>query len=639
MNNLTMKKLYLLIILLASIIPATAQKINWLNVGGSTDILSNGAVQYEAVTDVCVDDRKNTYILAQVGTNSIKADTFQQTADYNFITWHILFAKYDCNGTMRFAKLIQSRHINNCHGLLYDKGKVYVSGSLYNINKRIGYDASFSSMYQSAFLSKFDTSGTYEWTKFVGVDAPASFGTGSPDGSLAVDGSGNIHYFNAMLSGVQITPSIVSTTGNYDLKYDVNGNLLSATKLQLHDTAYIVKQAEIDKATGKYYVLFERAVGSTTHSSSYLTAYNPNGSQIWLDSVNFLANLSYFVYKQNDGIYIPGYVSNNQTFSLGGKLIQGPASNRSVTLSKIELTGGKAQWIKRVIDNQYGGQISMGMLPDNTLVLGGEINGTMTIGSYTRSSKPGEFGNPVLVNIDTNGNFLDYREMYGNGNTEGVYELTVDKAGSVYFGGLLRSNSISAGGLPTKPAIGGNSDFFVGRYGWDCSCPAGPTIPNVSFIYTADSATRQMVFTYTGTQTLDSIRYLFGDGTDTVGWMNPSHIYSRDQDTFSVCITSYLPCGKRSVCKRVGFPVKSDNVAMLGTTAVNIYPNPTQGRITISGASQETMIRIADMMGRQVYAGQLTSPEVNLIDLPPGNYILQLSDNAGNRLVKKIVKQ
>jgi hypothetical protein len=633
-----MKKLYLLIILLAYIFPATAQKINWLNVGGSTDILSNGP-QYEAVANICVDDNKNTYILAQVGTNNIKADTFLQTADYNFVTWHILFAKYDCNGNMRFAKLIQSRGYNLAGGLLYHKGKIYVAGSLPSTGKRIGYDASYSSTNVNTFLSKFDTSGSLQWTKFLGPDIPNTSSNTGGAGCLAVDGSDHIHFFNYVGRNVQLTPSVLSTTGNYDLKYDVNGNLLSATKLQLHDTAYTVSQAEIDKTTGKYYVLFERYLSSPTRSSSYLTAYNPDGSQIWLDSVNLLGDLKYFAYKPNDGIYIPGYVNSGNTFSLGGKSVPGATTGHSVTLTKIELTGGKAQWIKRVIDNQYGGQISMGMLPDYSLILGGTINGTMQMGSYTRSSKPGEFGNPVLINIDTNGNFLDYREMYGNGNTEGVYELTVDKVGSVYFGGLLRSNSIGADGLPAKAAVGGNSDFFVGRYGWDCSCPAGSTIPNVSFTYTADSGTRQMVFTYTGTQTLDSIRYLFGDGTDTIGWMHPTHIYSRGQDSFSVCITSYLPCGKRSVCTRVGFPVKSKHVAMLGTAAINIYPNPTQGSITISGAPQKTKIRIADMMGRQVYAGQLQSSEINLTDLPPGSYVLQLSDDAGNRIMRKIVKE
>src|SRR5690606_24537746 len=102
--------------------------------------------------------------------NNIKADTFFQSAAAVQGDWNILFMSHDCNGNMRFAKLIESNSTNICHGLVYSDGKVYVAGTLYNTGRKIGYDVTLPGTYQFSFTSKFDTSGTYEWTKFIGPD-------------------------------------------------------------------------------------------------------------------------------------------------------------------------------------------------------------------------------------------------------------------------------------------------------------------------------------------------------------------------------------------------------------------------------------------------------------------------------------
>lgn len=126
---------------------------------------------------------------------------------------------------MRFAKLIESKTNNWPYGLVYSNGKIYAAGTIGNTGKRIGYDATFSSANHSSFLAKFDTSGQYEWTRFVGADnAVTKTETGGP-ATLAVDGQGHIHHYTYMGNGVEIMPSVISQTGNYDLKYDVNGNL------------------------------------------------------------------------------------------------------------------------------------------------------------------------------------------------------------------------------------------------------------------------------------------------------------------------------------------------------------------------------------------------------------------------------
>ena len=83
-------------------------------------------------------------------------------------------------------------------------------------------------------------------------------------------------------------------------------------------------------------------------------------------------------------------------------------------------------------------------------------------------------------------------------------------------------------------------------------------------------------------------------------------------------------------------------VASLNTAneTLNVYPDPAFDKVTIEHAGTGTSIRLYNTLGQQVYNGvALHDIEVmNLSNLPPGLYVLHVTDNNGSAVTKRIVK-
>src|SRR5690606_22004256 len=124
--------------------------------------------------------------------------------------------------------------------------------------------------------------------------------------------------------------------------------------------------------------------------------------------------------------------------------------------------------------------------------------------------------------------------------------VAADKSGSIYFGGEF-TGDISAEGLSPKNSVGGNTDFFLVKYGYDCNC-AGSTVQS-DFTFTVNNPAKSVQFVYTGTLPVDSIVWKFGDGAK-VKQAGPNHIYTA-QGTYTVCAIAYMPCGRHMMCKEV----------------------------------------------------------------------------------------
>ncbi len=69
---------------------------------------------------------------------------------------------------------------------------------------------------------------------------------------------------------------------------------------------------------------------------------------------------------------------------------------------------------------------------------------------------------------------------------------------------------------------------------------------------------------------------------------------------------------------------------------VNIYPNPTQGIVRISGKDLSTY-KIHDFNGRALKEGKANG-DINIDHLPGGTYLLTIWDKNGNSKTEKIVK-
>ena len=645
-----MKTVVTIVVLLIGVV-ANAQQYRWMTGGGSSDVLSNGKYQGEWITNMCVDDNDNVYYTAVIGDYNIRVDSFYRSQSKNASSsdaWTLLFASYDCEGNLRFAKLIEASKVCEATGLVYSGGKVYMSGMLFGTNKHIGDDAAPSRYYGGEFVLKYDTSGQYDWISFVGPDSQSTELGMWEQGALSVDGNGYIHYITTMKSGVRITPSITSQLGTYDLKYDVNGTLLSVTHLQSIDTEYVIEQVAIDKTTNNYYALFTIFSGTTTRSGTALVKYRPDGTMIWKDTTNIRAGFSSIELTDDGSLYFDGggdYIYGGIT--VGGKTYNGSHFNKGsiAVVGKLSPQTGQTLWMYGLeCSNSILGFDDITILPDGSIGALGNIGGTVIydhLVSDTMQPIVAEGHNPLFVNIDSNGLLIEWHQLHGAGFYDNGRVLTSDKVGNVYVSGEVISD-MRGDGAPKYTSGGGNSDYYLGRFGYSCDCTA-PAFPVASFSYTVDTLTRTLQFSYTGGSTADSVEWGFGDGSGiTLAQQGASHVYA-DTGHYTVCMKVHVPCGRSKVCMDVYVPPVSDVsvLSLSGIPDVQIYPNPVSSELNISGLRSGMELKLYDVTGRLQYSGVATggTTTIDMSNLSSGIYLLQVSDGIGGRYTTRVVKR
>ncbi|HEY1192562.1 T9SS type A sorting domain-containing protein [Flavobacterium sp.] len=73
---------------------------------------------------------------------------------------------------------------------------------------------------------------------------------------------------------------------------------------------------------------------------------------------------------------------------------------------------------------------------------------------------------------------------------------------------------------------------------------------------------------------------------------------------------------------------------------LSLYPNPvTNGKVYISSKNDlEKEIIVFDILGKKVLQAHLTSKELNVSELPPGVYIIKISEQNASTTRKLIIR-
>ena len=159
--------------------------------------------------------------------------------------------------------------------------------------------------------------------------------------------------------------------------------------------------------------------------------------------------------------------------------------------------------------------------------------------------------------------------------------------------------------------------------------------PTASF---SDTGTHTVGFTYTGTSIgLDSVRWNFGDGSTSTS-VNPLHTYTTS-GTYTVCVTVYTACGVDSSCSNV--VVNTTGIVFPSLSNVNVYPNPTNDELNITGVQHDISYRLLSVTGVSMLEGKLKhgSNALSLKNFPPGIYILELLEPSGEKKMVRVVKE
>ena len=74
--------------------------------------------------------------------------------------------------------------------------------------------------------------------------------------------------------------------------------------------------------------------------------------------------------------------------------------------------------------------------------------------------------------------------------------------------------------------------------------------------------------------------------------------------------------------------------------AVSIYPNPTNGNITVCG-NNISMVEVYNLCGQKVVSVEKSANNVNvnMSELTTGVYMVKIVDGNGNATVNKVVKR
>ncbi len=135
------------------------------------------------------------------------------------------------------------------------------------------------------------------------------------------------------------------------------------------------------------------------------------------------------------------------------------------------------------------------------------------------------------------------------------------------------------------------------------------------------------------------------DGTQWVNDTTTSPCIDAGDPTYNY-VNEPTPNGSRINLGTFGntaFTSKSSNPLTINdysNTNINIYPNPTSGKITIPNEFVINEYSIYSLTGKLIKRGKLNTNEIQVTELNSGIYILKIKDNNSNKMnVFKLIKE
>ncbi|MBX2905492.1 MAG: T9SS type A sorting domain-containing protein [Taibaiella sp.] len=638
-----------LLLILAVIFLSTlthAQSYKWVKGGGSTTTYSTSLSRSETVKYMCVDDNGNLYVAANMGTTNILADTFSRLAAHNYVggNLHIFVSSYRCDGTMRWAKLVEGYGESEVGGIAYSNGNIYLTGkapSDFLTSKYFGDDTTITNRNYASYLAKLDTgnNGDLKWIRFIGADVYGNQFM-SNAGTVAIDGAGNIHNFARIERSCTVTPTYVTTQpGTYDLKYDVAGNLLSVGHVAALDSVWLASKIIYNKLSGKWFSVLEPNMNYWysvyADYNSAVAAFKPDNTLAWIDTTGVNGGVTSIDYKGGEDIYVSAggqMLTPGASFSIGGLIGTNTIGNSYGSLFKID-TNDNGKWVYNLMSATSIGVLNgVTILPGDLIASTGVFTGLSVHATDSITSTSGEGQNPLFLIVDSGGHTVKLDQMHGAGFYDWGTSICSDKIGNVYVGGLMQSN-IWGGSLTPYVSNGGNTDYFVMKYGYNCSCTS---VPTASYTSTATSAST-FAFTFTGSAGYDSVRWQFGDG-GTATTASPTHTYAAP-GTYTACVRVFTPCGSNTYCSSIVVPTVG--VPQLAAGSVSVCPNPATNELIITGHEHNATYRLMSITGATLQEGGLPSQRasIHLANQTPGMYVLEVIQDNGERSIARIVKE
>ncbi len=529
---------------------------------------------------------------------------------------------------------------NYGNGICTDKANnVYVTGYMDSTYRYCRVDTNTPVHYSYSFVSKYSPAGALKWKQQInGVSINQGL-------HVATDTSANVY-----------------VVGRYN-EYDTNTNqhcqttpapfdgLLFNTAIHIHDTIYINDSVLI--SGNNYYHFHDTVVvdstffvgNDTIHGNNlfrvYIAKYDSMGSFLWVNKIiglNANINASGVTTDDFGNLYVSGQFFGTAKFDKDTIYSSG---NGDYYLAKYSADSGKLAWV------QHGAASCSGVAYSHTtgkIYITGTYLNTATFGATTLLNQGNFNNNDIYVAaIDTGGTWIWAKAAGGQWDDESK-GISIDGTGNIFITGYLTVGSWAKFGADT--VFANSSDLYVAKYSalgnvlWAVSA-GGSDVDDVNAIACDNTGNVYLAGDFQNTATFGTNHLNAKGGYDifiakyngatgavigsqlaggasndvpnsmAIDGANGVYITGSFKDTcwFGNNNANRLLAGTATdiFVAKVGINVGINEAIGTTNSALNIYPNPTTGAVTINYVTAENTsltIKLTNLEGQVIYAEQ-----------------------------------
>jgi hypothetical protein len=373
---------------------------------------------------------KNTY--TDSSSNVFTVGNFRGTVDFDAIGTdsrtpnsainNAFITKYNSNGSYGWTRIVNSPvgESSVAQGAVTDSsGNVFATGyfsGTVDFDDAGGTDNKVSNGGTDIFITKYNSNGSYGWTRTFG-------GLGNEGGEgISIDSDGNV-FATGYFSG----------TVDFD---DAGGT---------------------DNQTGTFFI----------------TKYNSDGSYGWTRA--FGSSTGYDIYiDDNDNIFTTGSFTGTVDFDYtGGTDNKTPSSSQSTFITKHN-SDGSYGWTRTFGNSSTS--ISNGISTDSSgnVFATGYFSGTVDFDDAGGTdNKVSNGGTDIFITKYNSDGSYGWTRTFGSSNNDSGEDISIDSDGNAFATGYFQStvDFDDAGGTENKTSKGANDIFIVayfnnGSYGW-----------------------------------------------------------------------------------------------------------------------------------------------------------------------------